>query len=36
VVVRDEPVQNRSIASDEMEKLRQAEAAAKLTAGAAA
>ncbi len=36
VVVRDEPVQNRSIASVEMEKLKQAEAAAKLTAGAAA
>jgi putative ABC transport system ATP-binding protein len=36
VVVRDEPVQNRLIASVEMEKLKQAEAAAKLTAGAAA
>ncbi len=36
VVVRDEPVQNRSIASVEMEKLKQAEAAAKLTASAAA
>ena len=32
VVVRDEPVENRSIAAHEMEKLKQAEAAAKLTA----
>ena len=36
VVVRDEPVSNRSIAAHEMEKLRQAEAAAKLIAGNAA
>ena len=36
VVVRDEPVPNRSIASAEMEKLKQAEAAAKLTAGVGA
>lgn len=31
VIVRDESVQNRSIAEDEMRKLREAEAAAKLT-----
>jgi len=36
VVVRDEAVQNRLIASVEMEKLKQAEAAAKLTVGAGA
>ena len=36
VVVRDEPVPNRSIASAEMEKLKQAEAAAKLTASVGA
>ena len=36
VVVRDEPVTNRSIAAEEMEKLKQAEAAAKLIAGNAA
>ena len=30
VVVRDEPVENRSIAADEMQKIKQAEAAAKL------
>jgi len=36
VVVRDEPVPNRSIASVEMEKLKQAEAAAKLTASVGA
>jgi len=36
VVVRDEPVPNRSIASAEMEKLQQAEAAAKLTASVGA
>ena len=36
VVVRDEPVQNRSIAGDEMEKIRQAEAAAKLISAPAA
>jgi putative ABC transport system ATP-binding protein len=33
VVVRDEPVQNRSIAEKEMAKLREAEEAAKLIAG---
>jgi putative ABC transport system ATP-binding protein len=32
VVVRDEPVENRSIAANELNKLRAAEAAAKLTA----
>jgi putative ABC transport system ATP-binding protein len=36
VVVRDEPVIDRSIAAHEMEKLKQAEAAAKLIAGNAA
>jgi putative ABC transport system ATP-binding protein len=36
VVVRDEPVLHRSIAAEEMEKLKQAEAAAKLIAGNAA
>jgi putative ABC transport system ATP-binding protein len=36
VVVRDAPVPNRSIASVEMEKLKQAEAAAKLTASVGA
>jgi putative ABC transport system ATP-binding protein len=36
VVVRDEAVQNRSIAEREMEKLKQAEAAAKLIASSAA
>jgi putative ABC transport system ATP-binding protein len=36
VVVRDEAVANRSIAAREMEKLKQAEAAAKLTAAPAA
>ncbi len=36
VVVRDELVKDRSIAEKEMEKLKQAEAAAKLTAGASA
>jgi len=36
VVVRDELVKDRSIAEKEMEKLKQAEAAAKLTTGAAA
>jgi putative ABC transport system ATP-binding protein len=36
VVVRDELVENRSIAAVEMEKLKQAEAAAKLIAGNAA
>jgi putative ABC transport system ATP-binding protein len=35
IVVRDEPVENRSIASNELEKLRAAEAAAKLHASAA-
>ena len=35
VVVRDEPVLHRSIASEEMEKLRQAEAAAKLISAGA-
>lgn len=34
VVVRDEPVANRSIAEREMARLREAEAAAKLTSGA--
>ena len=33
VVVRDEPVENRSIAATELGKLREAEAAAKLTSG---
>ena len=36
VVVRDELVQNRSIAEQEMAKIRSAEAAAKLVAGSAA
>jgi putative ABC transport system ATP-binding protein len=36
VIVRDEAVQNRSIAENELEKLKAAEAAAKLTATAAA
>ena len=36
VVVRDEPVENRSIAANELSKLRAAEAAAKLTASSAA
>ncbi len=36
VVVRDEPVTNRLIASEEMARLRQAEAAAKLTSTPAA
>jgi putative ABC transport system ATP-binding protein len=36
VVVRDEPVEGRSIAEREMKKLKEAEAAAKLTAGSAA
>lgn len=36
VVVRDEPVANRSIAEREMARLREAEAAAKLTSGASA
>ena len=36
VIVRDEPVQDRLIAEREMEKLRQAETAAKLTAAPAA
>jgi putative ABC transport system ATP-binding protein len=36
VVVRDEAVQNRSIASEELAKLKAAEAAAKLTANPAA
>src|SRR4051794_18486215 len=36
VVVRDEPVQNRSIAAHELAKLREAEAAAKLIANPAA
>jgi putative ABC transport system ATP-binding protein len=36
VVVRDEPTQDRSIADNELSKLRQAEAAAKLTATPAA
>jgi putative ABC transport system ATP-binding protein len=36
VVVRDEPTPDRHIAAVEMEKLRQAEAAAKLIAGSAA
>ena len=36
VVVRDEPVENRSIAENELGKLRAAEAAAKLTASPAA
>ena len=36
VVVRDEPVENRSVASNELAKLRAAEAAAKLTASSAA
>jgi putative ABC transport system ATP-binding protein len=35
VVVRDEPVEGRSIAAREMEKLRQAEAEAKLIAASA-
>ena len=34
VVVRDSPTENRHIAEHEMEKIRQAETAAKLTAGA--
>ena len=36
VVVRDEPVENRSIAANELSKLRAAEAAAKLTTSSAA
>ena len=36
VVVRDEAVQNRSIAATELGKLKAAEAAAKLTATSAA
>jgi putative ABC transport system ATP-binding protein len=36
VVVRDEFIQGRSIAEDELAKLRQAEAAAKLTGSTAA
>ena len=36
VIVRDEVVENRSIAENELEKLKQAETAAKLTASSAA
>ena len=36
VVVRDEAVQDRSIAAHELDKLKQAETAAKLIAGSAA
>jgi putative ABC transport system ATP-binding protein len=36
VVVRDEPVHNRSVAADEMQKLKDAEAAAKLISASAA
>ena len=34
VVVRDAPVENRSIAAEEMKRLKQAETAAKLTTAA--